>query len=61
MDTGAEVNSIPISIADKLQIPLNIQINEFLLVDYNNNKITVFGTVIVDVIDRGKCEPLLWV
>lgn len=59
MDTGAEVKSIPISIADKLQIPLNIQINEFLLVDYNNNKTTVFGTVIVDVIVRDKCEPLL--
>lgn len=52
MDTGADVNCIPIKLIKKLNIELTKQNKDYPVFDYNNNKVKIFGTV------RLKCTDL---
>lgn len=51
IDSGSDTNCIPISIVKKLNVPIINKNNDFMVFDYNNNKIKVYGTVELQCFD----------
>lgn len=51
IDTGADVNCIPINLVKKMGIGINNQKNDYPVFDYSNNKVKIFGTVKLKCID----------
>lgn len=50
LDTGAEINCIPVSFVRKLKIHVNKE-NNFKVVDYSSNNVRVHGTVLLECVD----------
>lgn len=73
LDTGADVNCVPLSLMKKLKIKLNNQHNDLSVFDYNDNKVKIFGTAKLKCLDlnlkaersaeflvvHDRCEPVL--
>lgn len=72
LDTGSDVNCIPIGLINELNIPINKHRN-VIVTDYNSNKIKVYGEATIECFDSERklshvasfmvvddqCEPLL--
>lgn len=59
IDTGSDVNCIPIKIANKFSHKIRNKINNFLVFDYNHNKINVFGTIELTCVDNDSNKEFL--
>lgn len=73
LDTGSDVDCIPVKILKKLKVGLENENEEYSVFDYNGNKVNVFGTVKLKCIDTklkmehvshfivvdDVCEPIL--
>lgn len=51
LDTGADVNCIPLSIIKKLKMEISNENNDFYVFDYSNNKVNIFGIVKLKLMD----------
>lgn len=51
IDTGSDVNCIPLKIIKNMNINMNNEQNDFPVFDYSNNKIKIFGIVKLDLLD----------
>lgn len=51
VDTGADVNCIPLKIIEKINIKNLNQQNDLALFDYSDNKIEIFGNVNLNCFD----------
>lgn len=53
LDTGSDVNCIPVKTFKRLNIELNNK-NNFLVSDYNGNRVKVFGTVNLKCMEKNQ-------
>ncbi|XP_049307359.1 uncharacterized protein LOC125777149 [Bactrocera dorsalis] len=50
IDTGADVNCVPLNIVKEMKIKMNSEQNDFPVFDYSNNKVKIFGIVKIKLV-----------